>query len=725
MCSTNLQFGRSGNTTTNIHSEMASFDKDLMWRFAVLEALKEHLNALSIKTSSSLQSMSTGADTLINFDSPQVMSFIDTVSAINSGNEQYDPPFYPVAKYLTDLLLPPSISLRYIELVSEKVDSEPVQDGRAKALRTQMHLIACTAASIVLDEDREDVVFDAVSTIMAQYLDHLIEISTQGDSSIDGGHRYIQEVLAGLKKTLVSCPFLPWRSTFMKVLQSHLDAAGATLENHDAEKREVHKLRELGNNLMTNLSYPQAIKVYTTAIDLCTIHSANNLAQLYTNRAIAFIGLNCYSEAIQDLRLAVSRDRTFAPAYAQLGYCELYMGRTLHALRGYKNALDAMAGNIDPPNTNLDFQQKQEYKDAMARSVFPPFVHKLVQALILTEKRAKQQRVSPNDIRLYISQVRTTLSELQSVASPEDRHFFNYTYDENFDNLRNTAGRAEQHRPSILTPEVALDILAGSLMEASTVSIPITGMPGMGRPRRRETENNAETQTTTANNPPDRETDNASTETQRPDTSIRGLMNQLGDIFGDMMQVQTLTYFPNDAPRNADGGSNPFSFDIMVETGDRNPSETSDSAQDPQRGEGQMQRSTHDGHNNSANNSTNNSTNTTQADRTGNQGDEAANNSSRREGSPVWDLSESLNQMLSGDYQPIFSNIMRRFEAQGSNGNRQSTQTDALRELVRVFRQGQGSQNTSNQASTSGSTLAQREQNDAEDQSMPDAPDLD
>lgn len=68
---------------------------------------------------------------------------------------------------------------------------------------------------------------------------------------------------------------------------------------------------------------------------------------------------------------------------------------------------------------------------------------------------------------------------------------------------------------------------------------------------------------------------------------------------------------------------------------------------------------------------------------------------------------------------------MRRFEAQGSNGNRQSTQTDALRELVRVFRQGQGSQNTSNQASTSGSTLAQREQNDAEDQSMPDAPDLD
>ncbi|KAF3989705.1 hypothetical protein FT663_02531 [Candidozyma haemuli var. vulneris] len=704
---------------------MLGFSDENLWRYATREVLKEHLALYSTSFSSPSTSIDRENSARMKEDLAAVTRFADTATAINSGMEHHDPPFAPVSKYLTDLLLPPSVTLRYIESVNERVDAEPVEKEREEELRKTLHIIGSTAASIASGETSAEGKFAALSGVMADHLESLIDWAFKANSPIGNEQVKIQAVGSELKRNAVGCSYSSWLSTFQAVLKSHLDAAGASEDRQRAQKKYILQLRELGNNLMTNLSYPQAIKVYTTAIDSCSIFTANNLAQLHTNRAIAFIGLNCYPEAIQDLKLAISRDRTFVPAYAQLGYCELYMGRTLHALRGYKNALDALAGNIDPPSTTLDFQQKEEYKDAMAKSAFPQFVHKLVQAIILTEKRAKQQRVSSNDLKFYMTEIKKTLTELQRVADPEEQHLFNYVYDENFDQVRSTAVRANQHRPSILTPEVASDILAGSSMEASTVAIPLTGMPGMpnlAQPRRREGNTNGANQNettgdTTANDEGETATNG---ETPQTDTSIRGLMNQLGDIFGDMMQAQTSNYFPNDAPRNGEGSNPPPNFEIHVETvGGPVPhgGPTTDTS-------GPTNTTTEN--NNRATDEGTSSNNANESETAPNGRTETTNNAngSGRESSPMWDLTESLNHMLAGDYQPVFNNLMRHFESRGGNGA-QGDQPDVVREIVRRVRETQASQRSSSQGSESTPNRTQSQQSERDDQSMPDAADLD
>lgn len=717
--------------TIYLSSPMLDFSDDNLWRFTVLEVLKEHLALYATKIESPSTTIDRENSTRMKNDLAYVAQFVDTATVINSGMEHFDPPFAPVAKYLQDLLLPPSIALRYAELVNERVDAEPFEKEKEQELRRILHIAASTAASIVLGEDLEDGKFAAVSDVMADHLASLIDWAFKANSPIGDEQVKIQAVGSELKRNSVGCSYNSWMSTFQKVLKSHLEAAGSTQDKQRAQKEYILQLRELGNNLMTNLSYPQAIKVYTTAIDSCSIFTANNLAQLFTNRAIAFIGLNCYPEAIQDLKLAVLRDRTFVPAYAQLGYCELYMGRTLHALRGYKNALDALAGNIDPPNTTLDFQQKQEYKDALAKSAFPQFVHKLVQAIILTEKRAKQQRVPINDLKFYMTEIKKTLVELQRVASPEEQHLFEFSYDENFDQVRATAVRANQHRPSIFTPEVALDVLAGSLMEASTVTIPfpgMTGMPNLGT-QRRETENNQTTQTPAANDEGPRNTEETGN-TENPQPSIRGLMNQLGDIFGDMMQAQTSNYFPNDAPRNADGQNAP-NFEVHVETvggpilsatqagrntGSGATNGSTEAARPDESTTGATPNATES--TNNGNTGTDGNTATTGNDNSNNS---TNNGDNRREGSPMWDLTESLNHMLAGDYQPVFNNLMRHFETLRGGNTTQGSQPDMLREMIRRVRETQA-QSLSAQNSQGRPNSNQSQQSD---QTMPDAADID
>lgn len=686
---------------------MLQFSDDNLWRYATLQVVKEHFEAISKKLD--LPATTIDRETLgrMKDDLDSVTKFVSEATALNSGMEHFDPPFAPVAKYLQDLLLPSDVRLRYFEQI-DKADTETLANEAASEVSKILHSIAGTAVSIVLNQDSPNSIFAALSNVVADHLAYLQQWTAENKSLGDKEQVRLQSVVTELRQSNTSCSYENWLTTFKKVVQSHLDVAGAAQEKQKAQEENILQLRELGNNLMANLSYPQAIKVYTTAIDSCSIFSANNLAQLYTNRAIAFIGLNCYPEAIQDLKQAIARDRTFVPAYAQLGYCELYMGCTLNALRCYKNALDALAGNIDPPSTNLDFQQKEEYKSAMARSAFPQFVHKLVQAIILTEKRAKQQRVSLNDIRFYMTEIKKTLAELRIVADPEDQHLFEYTYDESFEQVRSTAARANQQRPSVLTPEVAQDIMAGTLME--TIAIPMPSFPGF--PRRRETGNtaNAAPNTNAAQaNPanPERSTEgtasplDATTQgAPRQDASVRSLMNQLGDIFGEMMQAQTLNYFPNDPPANEERPT-PI-VDVRVETFPA----TIPTLNVRNSEQGAQQ-----------NNATSNDRPTTASSETSaGDGDTASRSTDNREEIPMSDLSNSLNQMIAGDYQPMFNTFMNHFVRNG--GSDQGDQPNIFRSFF------QRASETQTQARNAQNQPA-RSETQQSDESMPDAPDVD
>lgn len=344
---------------------------------------------------------------------------------------------------------------------------------------------------------------------VVQYLDGCGEKEKSGDVVVD-----LEEVYA----------------FFKHLLQAKLDFTSSSAA-------KVAELRELGNNLAANQAYPQAVKVYTNAIDICDFASSHNLPQLYTNRAIVFIGLNCFPEAVSDLKTAVLLDRTFTPAWAQLGYCFLFMGSSLLALRCYLTALRAMVGEIFPDGFPVDEQARAEYSEARVKSIMPQFVQKLVQSFIFTERRADQQRELQLEIQETTTRVRAILARLRATALlPEDMCYFAYSLENETESLRSQAARANRMRPSILTPDVAQDVMAGTNVEASAVGVvpsPAGGPPAGGPPTGGPIFGTGPVVHGIHGAVVDAASgvDNSA--------SLRGLFNNLGEIIGDAVQPFT------------------------------------------------------------------------------------------------------------------------------------------------------------------------------------------
>lgn len=231
-------------------------------------------------------------------------------------------------------------------------------------------------------------------------------------------------------------------------------------------------LREQGNSLMANLAYPQAIQIYTTALHYSSFASQQHVLQILTNRAIAYIGLNCFPEAITDLNSALVADRTFTPAWIQLGYCHLYMGLGLMALQMYHMALRTMIGDVFPDRLGHENGDVIEsYKRLKRKSVMPLLVRKVVLSLLLTERRAKQQHEPISQIQAVTSDVKNILTSLAQEASEEDKPSF--TYPSSYERLGALrVERANRSHPDILTHDIAQDILANTGFESNNPTPP-------------------------------------------------------------------------------------------------------------------------------------------------------------------------------------------------------------------------------------------------------------
>ncbi|KAI5962762.1 hypothetical protein KGF57_001414 [Candida theae] len=259
-----------------------------------------------------------------------------------------------------------------------------------------------------------------------------------------------------------------FRSKFVSVLNM---LASGLEEAIERTQNLVNELREKGNNLMAFQSYAQAIKVYTEALLLASPFAYADVPQIYTNRAIAFIGLNCVPEAIDDLNTAIFLDRAFTPAWTQLGYCHMYMGNGLLALECYDTALKTYVGEVLPNNFPIkESVMADEYRDLRLKTVLPQFVQRLSSAIALTEKRAYQQNAPDDKIKAVISDVRKLLARLRAVGPEDDRDCFTYTPLFRDSSLRDLSQRFNESHPNILTPEATQNILARNGMETATIT---------------------------------------------------------------------------------------------------------------------------------------------------------------------------------------------------------------------------------------------------------------
>ncbi|KAI5968530.1 hypothetical protein CANMA_002275 [Candida margitis] len=343
-------------------------------------------------------------------------------------------------------------------------------------------------------------------------------------------------------------------------------------ETQSSTQNSLNELRERGNNLMSFLCYAQAIKVYTEALLLAPPFTHDDESQIYTNRAIAFIGLNCVPEAIDDLNAAIVLDRAFTPAWTQLGYCHLYMGNGLLALECYDLALRSAVGEILPNNFPNSGSIVDEYRSLRTKTVLPQFIKRLSSAIALTEKRAYQQDVPEDKIKNIISDVRKLLARLRAVGPEVDRDCFTYMPVYRDSSLRDLSQRINESRPNILTPEVTQNMLARNGMETATVT-------EIERPPHFNTERNP-----TARNP-------AGNREGSPDIQVFGPMNSetwplssLRDMIGGIAEGGTRNTAQNSqqpAPGGDTTGSGAADDDAAAAadtgTGDQSNSATNNS----------------------------------------------------------------------------------------------------------------------------------------------------
>lgn len=398
----------------------------------------------------------------------------------------------------------------------------------------------------------------AIGSIVADYMSWLMQNSRDLELPDNVHERLFQamDVFITVSGGVASLQWTYAYERFVAVLQTHLAVLGQSQHQQKENVAVVLKLREQGNNLVSIMAYAQAIQVYTSALHAATVAAANQIPQLYTNRAIAYIGLNCFPEAITDLNKAVLEDRTFTPAWAQLGYCHLYMGTSLIALRCYLTAMRCVAGEIYPTKLPKDATVREEYKEHKLASVLPQFVQRLVQAIILTEKRAHQQRESTTAIRDIVGNARGILARLRARAANDDLSYFTYAYEQTDNSFRSMALRVNRLRPSILTEDVTQNVMAGTGVEAVTVPAASLGLFGT-----RSTPANTTLTPDTENASPVARaftivSDNDGNGPAAASNGVRNILNSFGDLF-DGSLPETNPNFPNDPAPQAPAANTP------------------------------------------------------------------------------------------------------------------------------------------------------------------------
>ena len=409
------------------------------------------------------------------------------------------------------------------------------------------------------DSSLED--FDITTLYVVEYLSGLVSNLSGVLQLPESSIMKIDYVVNELRDGAYSLPLQNFYECFKHMVIAYLEMTSSDQVNKETNIKLINTLREQGNNLMSSLSYAQSIQIYTNALNLCCLSTANNIPQLLTNRAIAYIGLNCFPEAITDLNEAVNYDRTFTAAWVQLGYCHLYMGTSLVALKCYLMSLKSAIGEILPENFPLDENKAfvVEYQENKLATILPQFVERLIQAIILTEKRAYQQREPTLEIKAAVSNVRSILAKLRAAASNEDMQYFTYSASAEDSAFRPTAERLNRSRPSILNQDVAQNMLANSGIEASAITLPATPITSFERVTRNRDAANGQAGTN-------------ATRPQGPRNAASGMRGFLND-FGDMFEGTGL--FSIDIPtENATGSENRSGTDNNANRGPNEPSNT-------------------------------------------------------------------------------------------------------------------------------------------------------
>ena len=94
-------------------------------------------------------------------------------------------------------------------------------------------------------------------------------------------------------------------------LSIHGDVLNASPEGEESRRGLVEELKRRAKSSMSNRNFPEAIALYTKAIEVCPTEDKNPLAILYANRSLANLSMSANTAALNDANQSIDVDSTY------------------------------------------------------------------------------------------------------------------------------------------------------------------------------------------------------------------------------------------------------------------------------------------------------------------------------------------------------------------------------------------------------------------------------
>jgi len=130
----------------------------------------------------------------------------------------------------------------------------------------------------------------------------------------------------------------------------HNDVLSANPESVEQKKQLVDELKRRAKGSLQTRNFPEAIQLYSKAIEVINEDDENGLSILYANRSMCQFSMNSFAEALSDAEESVATDPTYLKSHFRKSVA-------LHSLKRYEDAREAILEGLSRKSDDKEMLQ--------------------------------------------------------------------------------------------------------------------------------------------------------------------------------------------------------------------------------------------------------------------------------------------------------------------------------------------------------------------------------
>lgn len=117
------------------------------------------------------------------------------------------------------------------------------------------------------------------------------------------------------------------------------DVLQAQPENDDSKRRLIEEIKNRAKGCLPSKNYPEAVALYSKAIEVCPVADVAAKAILHANRSMCRLSMNLIDGAIEDAQEAITLDADYLKGYYRLGMAYSQAGKYTKAREAFAQGL--------------------------------------------------------------------------------------------------------------------------------------------------------------------------------------------------------------------------------------------------------------------------------------------------------------------------------------------------------------------------------------------------